>query len=98
MSQIFDALQKSESERAGTESALPQGAELLRRAERDAASRWDAKASSTNGGIAGIVLENEIPSIESANGAERDHSSTPATNGSVAPSAPLPAVPDGMVH
>jgi capsular exopolysaccharide synthesis family protein len=94
MSQIFDALQKSETERAGTESALPQGAELLRRAERDAASKWDARASSTDGGIAGIALESEIPDIESAISAERVRSSTPATNGSAAPSVPLSTVPE----
>jgi capsular exopolysaccharide synthesis family protein len=43
MSRIFDALQRSESERAGVDSAkLPQGPELLRHAERAAASSWKA--------------------------------------------------------
>lgn len=43
MSRIFDALQRSESERSGDDSsALPQGPDLLRRAERAAASNWDA--------------------------------------------------------
>lgn len=43
MSRIFDALQQSERERSGVDSAaLPQGPELLKRAERAAASNWDA--------------------------------------------------------
>jgi capsular exopolysaccharide synthesis family protein len=43
MSRIFDALQRSESERSGVDSAtLPQGPELLRHAERAAASNWGA--------------------------------------------------------
>ncbi len=42
MSHIFDALQRSEEERRGVESADPSEAlELLRRAERRAASRWE---------------------------------------------------------
>jgi capsular exopolysaccharide synthesis family protein len=41
MSRIFDALQRSERERSGTDSAaLPEGPELLQRAERHAASSW----------------------------------------------------------
>lgn len=45
MSRIFDALQRSESERSGVDSStLPKGPELLRRAERAAASNWDATA------------------------------------------------------
>lgn len=43
MSRIFDALQKLESERSGVAaSALPEGAELLRRAEQYAATNWEA--------------------------------------------------------
>jgi capsular exopolysaccharide synthesis family protein len=46
VSQIFDALQRSESERPGDDSsALPQGTDLLRRAERRAAARWEAVGS-----------------------------------------------------
>jgi capsular exopolysaccharide synthesis family protein len=42
MSQIFDALQRSESERSGVDlSGLPGVTELLRRAEHEAASRWE---------------------------------------------------------
>ena len=42
MSQIFDALQKSEVDRSGNGvSELPAGPELLQRAERLAASTWD---------------------------------------------------------
>jgi capsular exopolysaccharide synthesis family protein len=41
MSRIFDALQRSERERVGTDSAtLPEGPDFLKRAERDAASKW----------------------------------------------------------
>ena len=41
MSRIFDALQRSERERSGTDTApLPEGPELLRRAEREASSEW----------------------------------------------------------
>jgi capsular exopolysaccharide synthesis family protein len=41
MSYIFDALQRSESERAGSDSPAPAGVtELLRRAEHRAASKW----------------------------------------------------------
>jgi capsular exopolysaccharide synthesis family protein len=42
MSHIFDALQRSEGERAGIDSLAPSEAtELLRNAERRAASRWE---------------------------------------------------------
>jgi capsular exopolysaccharide synthesis family protein len=42
MSHIFDALQRSEGERVGTDSLAPSEAtELLRNAERRAASRWE---------------------------------------------------------
>jgi capsular exopolysaccharide synthesis family protein len=45
MSQIFDALQKSEVDRSGNGvSELPAGPELLQRAERLAASTWDTAA------------------------------------------------------
>lgn len=43
MSRIFDALQRQETERSGDDSsALPQGPDLLRRAERRVVARWDA--------------------------------------------------------
>jgi capsular exopolysaccharide synthesis family protein len=42
MSQIFDGLQRSEAERSGADvSALPGATELLQRAERRAASKWE---------------------------------------------------------
>jgi capsular exopolysaccharide synthesis family protein len=44
MSRIFDALQQSERERAGTDSPVPQGPELLKRAEHQAASEWSEAA------------------------------------------------------
>ena len=65
MSRIFDALQRSESERSGDDSsALPQGPDLLRRAERAAASNWDAVVTH---------LEPETTSVATDDGgAERD--------------------------
>ena len=42
MSQIFDALQRSEAERSGADpSAMSQVTKILRRAEREAAAKWD---------------------------------------------------------
>src|ERR1700733_633475 len=42
MSRIFDALQRSEAERPGTDSATQSEAtEVLRRADRQAASKWE---------------------------------------------------------
>jgi capsular exopolysaccharide synthesis family protein len=42
MSHIFDALQRSEAERSGADSAaLSEATEMLRRAERRAASKWE---------------------------------------------------------
>jgi capsular exopolysaccharide synthesis family protein len=55
MSRIFDALQRSESERSGVDTAtLPQGPDLLRRAERVAASNWDAS---------GVLVEPETSNV-----------------------------------
>ena len=46
MSRIFDALQRLESEQSGEDSsALPQGPDLLRRAERRAAEKWEANGT-----------------------------------------------------
>src|SRR5579863_8026089 len=42
MSRIFDALQRSERENSGDDSqTLPQGPDLLKRAEQRAASKWE---------------------------------------------------------
>jgi capsular exopolysaccharide synthesis family protein len=50
MSQIFDALQKAEGGDAGTDSPTPpEATELLQRAERKAAARWEAKATPDRG-------------------------------------------------
>jgi capsular exopolysaccharide synthesis family protein len=44
MSQIFDALQRSEAERAGTETSVPLHAtDVLRRAERLVATKWEGQ-------------------------------------------------------
>jgi capsular exopolysaccharide synthesis family protein len=57
MSRIFDALQRSERERSGTETvALPEGPELLKQAELQAASEWK-----------GVELQ-EIPPVVVPNG------------------------------
>ncbi|HEY5214975.1 MAG TPA: CpsD/CapB family tyrosine-protein kinase [Acidobacteriaceae bacterium] len=67
MSQIFDALRRSESERPGDDSsALPQGTDLLRRAERRAAERWEADGSRSDLDLAESSLEEEIEVIEVA--------------------------------
>jgi capsular exopolysaccharide synthesis family protein len=67
VSQIFDALQRSESERpADDSSALPQGTDLLRRAERRAAARWEAAGSSSDLDVAETSLVEEIEVIEVA--------------------------------
>jgi hypothetical protein len=59
MSLIFDALQLSEGKRSGFESAdLPQGPELLRRAERRAASKWkDSTAAEQTQAATAITLD-----------------------------------------
>lgn len=56
MSRIFDALQRSESERSGVDSArLPQGPELLKHAERAAASNWKAAEPQSASGTASVA-------------------------------------------
>jgi capsular exopolysaccharide synthesis family protein len=67
MSQIFDALLRSEAERGGSEPATrAEATELLRRVEGEAASKWASAAFSsqyekTNGNGAGAVAELDIP-------------------------------------
>ena len=44
MSQIFDALQRAEADRAGSDNAAPlQAADVLRRAERFASTQWESQ-------------------------------------------------------
>lgn len=67
MSRIFDALQRSESERSGDDSsALPQGPELLRLAERRAAAKWDVAGSHSELDAATNGLEDVLDAIEVA--------------------------------
>lgn len=67
MSRIFDALQRLESERSGEDSSsLPQGPDLLRRAEHRAAARWEAAGYSSDVDVAETNLEEEIEVIEVA--------------------------------
>jgi capsular exopolysaccharide synthesis family protein len=47
MSRIFDALQRSETERRGADSDAPAATELLERAEREAAAQWDSSGAHT---------------------------------------------------
>jgi capsular exopolysaccharide synthesis family protein len=62
MSQIFDALQRLEAERSGTElSALPEATELLRRAELQETAKW----------------ETELLTVRSETVAEAGHDTTP---------------------
>lgn len=56
MSQIFDALQRSEADRNGNDSGVPlQAAEILRRAERQIASKWESE--SLLGGVEAMAVE-----------------------------------------
>ena len=55
MSRIFDALQRSEQERSGTDSpAPPEGPELLRRAERQATTEWSQVIGEESTDLAGM--------------------------------------------
>jgi capsular exopolysaccharide synthesis family protein len=52
MSQIFDALQRSEAERQGAEGAVPlQPTEVLKRAERYAATKWADQSLGESGSL-----------------------------------------------
>jgi capsular exopolysaccharide synthesis family protein len=75
MSHIFDALQRSEGERVGTDSLAPSEAtELLRNAERRAASRWETavrikktdfrESSETNTAVALLAAPSEVTKPE----------------------------------
>lgn len=67
MSRIFDALQRSESERSGDDSsALPQGPDLLRLAERRATAKWETAGSRSELDMAARVLEERLDVVEVA--------------------------------
>jgi capsular exopolysaccharide synthesis family protein len=60
VSQIFDALQRSESERSGIDTAtLPQGPDLLRRAERAAASTWVTSSAGVEPDVSSVAVDDE---------------------------------------
>jgi len=60
MSRIFDALQRLESEQSGVDRAeLPQGPDLLKRAERVAASNWDANLARMEPETASVAVDDE---------------------------------------
>ena len=60
MSNIFDALQRSEHEQAGNNSSRPAKAtELLRRAEHRAASKWEAAVIDVEPGTTAFAVEPE---------------------------------------
>jgi len=78
MSRIFDALQRSEGERSGDDvSTLPQGPELLRRAEGRLASELEGVAP---------VQEEQAP-----NGNGAHHFASPEAVRSAAPNLPVPS-------
>jgi capsular exopolysaccharide synthesis family protein len=70
VSRIFDALQRMETDRSGGDSsALPQGPELLRRAERRVSERWegsdspsktDVMENSRGDGLGGIAVSSPV--------------------------------------
>jgi capsular exopolysaccharide synthesis family protein len=67
VSQIFDALQRQESERSGDDSsALSQGPDLLRRAERRAAARWEASGPLSELDVPNNIEEDGLGEIEVA--------------------------------
>jgi capsular exopolysaccharide synthesis family protein len=67
VSRIFDALQRQESERSGDDaSALSQGPELLRRAERRAAARWEVSGSRSELDVPKSTEEDGLGEIEVA--------------------------------
>lgn len=81
MSHIFDALQRSENERAGTDSlASPEATELLRKAERRAASRWETsvrarkadtvESAEGNGSVGLLASPSAGPAAEATTEAE----------------------------
>jgi capsular exopolysaccharide synthesis family protein len=79
MSQIFDALQRSESERKGTRlSGLPNATELLESAERHAAVGWDGSVEASpsidngNGVGAGVELWEAGTATATGSSAARD--------------------------
>ncbi len=64
MSNIFDALQRSEVERSGAKlSALPAATELLERAERQATSKWESGAEPPDAGQHSV---SEVPDKRSS--------------------------------
>lgn len=65
MSHIFDALQRSETERAGVNSSrLPVATELLERAERAAAAKWDEDRSiDSREGLLIHEVKSALPSV-----------------------------------
>src|ERR1700733_1945933 len=80
MSQIFDALQRSEAERAGTEGTPPlQPTDVLRRAERFVATKWESHS---------LLSGSESLKFEEMSDAETAESMESHANGS---HAPIPA-------
>ena len=62
MSRIFDALQRAESERSGTDvGTLPQGPELLEFAERQAATEWKRDGGVSGSDGSGVVIDTQTP-------------------------------------
>jgi len=92
MSHIFDALQRSEAERAGSDApALPGVTELLQRAELRAASRWASTVPST---VQDAVQAEELDATEDADFPALQESTVLTTSTAPAQEANLPAVAD----
>jgi capsular exopolysaccharide synthesis family protein len=87
MSHIFDALQRSEAERSGSDrSRTSVATELLERAERQAVSRFDTVPDASVDVV--TPLEHEAPFLRGAdlpitanNGASHDHTPSPSDEG-----------------
>jgi len=86
MSQIFDALQRSEAERSGVDpSAMSQVTKILRRAEREAAAKWDPASAEEQ-------LDTPLVQVQAAPVAAQVE--TPAAVAAVEPTVvPAPIVP-----
>lgn len=93
MSQIFDALQRSESERAGTRgAAIATATELLERAERDALLQ--RKSDHLSEGAPAPAAEEERPLPDPRGHRSKNSSHPPNGSGKSEEIAPRPAILD----
>jgi capsular exopolysaccharide synthesis family protein len=85
MSQIFDALQRAEAERAGAETPAPlQATDVLRRAERLMATKWQGQTSL--GDAEGLSLDGlDVPTATQATFESHDGHAVALSTGPVKP-------------